>query len=154
MNWRENSPRLHCPPWPRMWWCRTHAGRTTAPTTTFTPTSSAAPRAACGENIQKILLYGWFSCFRHGTACPTCFHPELNERLNDVFRNLSCGQQKERKAMRECSGLIDSLMSYIQSCVAEDNPDDKVQLRTTSLIDINITHPPLICKWKQLVTLS
>lgn len=28
--------------------------------------------------------------------------------------------------MRDCRGLIDSLMSYVQSCVAEENPDDKV----------------------------
>lgn len=41
------------------------------------------------------------------------------------LRNLSCGLTSERKAMRQCPGLIDSLMSYIQSCVAEDNPDDK-----------------------------
>lgn len=44
-----------------------------------------------------------------------------------VCRNLSCSKEKERTAMRECNGLIDSLMSYIQSCVAEENPDDKVR---------------------------
>lgn len=43
-----------------------------------------------------------------------------------LFRNLSCGKQTARQAMRDCRGLIDSLMSYIQSCVAEENPDDKV----------------------------
>lgn len=43
-----------------------------------------------------------------------------------VFRNLSCGDQDERKKMRDTPGLIDSLMSYIQSCVAEEKPDDKV----------------------------
>lgn len=42
------------------------------------------------------------------------------------FRNLSCGKLKARQAMRDCRGLIDSLMSYIQSCVAEEDPDDKV----------------------------
>uniref|UniRef100_A0A3P9K8E9 Plakophilin 1 n=1 Tax=Oryzias latipes TaxID=8090 RepID=A0A3P9K8E9_ORYLA len=40
------------------------------------------------------------------------------------LRNLSCGEEKERKSMRDCPGLIDSLMAYIQSCVAEKNPDD------------------------------
>lgn len=45
-----------------------------------------------------------------------------------VCRNLSCGQATERKTMRNCPGLIDSLMSYIKSCVAEENPDDKVSL--------------------------
>lgn len=29
--------------------------------------------------------------------------------------------------MRDCPGLIDSLMAYIQSCVAEKNPDDPVR---------------------------
>lgn len=43
-----------------------------------------------------------------------------------VCRNLSWGKQTARQAMRECRGLVDSLMSYIQSCVAEENPDDKV----------------------------
>lgn len=37
--------------------------------------------------------------------------------------------------MRECRGLVDSLMSYIQSCVAEENPDDKVNC----LVSINTT---------------
>ncbi|XP_041860422.1 plakophilin-1 [Melanotaenia boesemani] len=41
------------------------------------------------------------------------------------LRNLSCGIKNERQAMRTCPGLIDSLMSYLQSCVAEENPDDK-----------------------------
>lgn len=42
--------------------------------------------------------------------------------------------------MRECRGLIDSLMGYVQSCVAEENPDDKVNC----LVSINRTfiHPP------------
>ena len=46
-----------------------------------------------------------------------------------LFRNLSCGKQKARQAMRDCRGLIDSLMNYIQSCIAEENPDDKVNCR-------------------------
>lgn len=40
------------------------------------------------------------------------------------LRNLSSGSPVERRAMRNCPGLIDSIMSYLQSCVAEDNPDD------------------------------
>ena len=40
--------------------------------------------------------------------------------------NLSCARMEERQAMRVCPGLINSLMSYVQSCIAEDNPDDKV----------------------------
>ncbi|XP_054464463.1 plakophilin-1 [Anoplopoma fimbria] len=52
-------------------------------------------------------------------------HPDVFHSATGCLRNLSCSQKKERKAMRECPGLIDSLMSYIQSCVAEENPDDK-----------------------------
>ena len=43
-----------------------------------------------------------------------------------VSRNLSCAKEQQRRNMRECAGLINALMSYVQSCVAEDNPDDKV----------------------------
>lgn len=57
-----------------------------------------------------------------------------------LCRNLSCGKQKERQAMRECRGLIDSLMNYVQSCVAEENPDDKVNCITS--IDRTFIHPP------------
>lgn len=41
------------------------------------------------------------------------------------LRNLSSGQQSDRQTMRKIPSLIDSLMSYVQSCVAEENPDDK-----------------------------
>lgn len=50
-------------------------------------------------------------------------------------RNLSCAGVKERQEMRACHGLIDSLMIYVQSCVAEENPDDKVNF----LISVNRT---------------
>ncbi|XP_074538302.1 plakophilin-1 [Halichoeres trimaculatus] len=52
-------------------------------------------------------------------------HPDVFYSATGCLRNLSCAQQKERQAMRECPGLIDSIMSYVQSCVAEENPDDK-----------------------------
>lgn len=52
-------------------------------------------------------------------------HPDVFYSATGCLRNLSCAQQKERQAMRNCPGLIDSIMSYVQSCVAEDNPDDK-----------------------------
>ncbi|KAL7398955.1 hypothetical protein ABVT39_017589 [Epinephelus coioides] len=52
-------------------------------------------------------------------------HPDVFYNATGCLRNLSCAQKKERQAMRECRGLIDSLMSYVQSCVAEENPDDK-----------------------------
>ncbi|XP_061552808.1 plakophilin-1 [Phycodurus eques] len=52
-------------------------------------------------------------------------HPEVFYNTTGCLRNLSCAQLRERMAMRDCRGLIDSLMCYLQSCVADDNPDDK-----------------------------
>ncbi|KAM9855846.1 plakophilin-1 isoform 2-T2 [Aulostomus maculatus] len=52
-------------------------------------------------------------------------HPDVFFNATGCLRNLSCAQQGERQAMRRCPELIDSLMNYVQSCVAEDNPDDK-----------------------------
>ncbi|XP_057685706.1 plakophilin-1 isoform X2 [Corythoichthys intestinalis] len=52
-------------------------------------------------------------------------HPEVFYNTTGCLRNLSCAQLRERAAMRDCRGLIDSLMCYLQSCVADDNPDDK-----------------------------
>lgn len=55
-----------------------------------------------------------------------CCHVDPTKSILLLYRNLSCGKKKERQAMRECPGLIDSLMSYVQSCVAEETPDEKV----------------------------
>ncbi|XP_040905951.1 plakophilin-1 isoform X2 [Toxotes jaculatrix] len=52
-------------------------------------------------------------------------HPDVFYNATGCLRNLSCAQRTERQAMRDCHGLIDSLMSYVQSCVAEENSDDK-----------------------------
>ncbi|XP_061668836.1 plakophilin-1 isoform X2 [Syngnathoides biaculeatus] len=52
-------------------------------------------------------------------------HPEVFYNTTGCLRNLSCAHLRERTAMRDCRGLIDSLMCYLQSCVADDNPDDK-----------------------------
>ncbi|XP_070766836.1 plakophilin-1 [Enoplosus armatus] len=65
-----------------------------------------------------------FTCWSDNSANNN-IHPDVFYSATGCLRNLSCAQQKERQAMRECRGLIDSLMSYIQSCVAEENPDDK-----------------------------
>ncbi|XP_061592039.1 plakophilin-1 [Cololabis saira] len=55
------------------------------------------------------------------------------------LRNLSGGQMKDRDAMRKCPGLIDSLMTYIQSCVAEENPDDESVENCTCILH-NLTY--------------
>uniref|UniRef100_A0A8C2ZJ22 Plakophilin 1 n=2 Tax=Cyclopterus lumpus TaxID=8103 RepID=A0A8C2ZJ22_CYCLU len=65
-----------------------------------------------------------FTCWSDNCA-KNNIHPDVFYSATGCLRNLSCSQEKERRAMRECHGLIDSLMSYIQSCVAEENPDDK-----------------------------
>ncbi|XP_077369708.1 plakophilin-1 [Festucalex cinctus] len=52
-------------------------------------------------------------------------HPEVFYNTTGCLRNLSCAQLRERTAMRDCRGLVDSLMCYLQSCVADNNPDDK-----------------------------
>uniref|UniRef100_A0A8C9YSA4 Plakophilin 1 n=1 Tax=Sander lucioperca TaxID=283035 RepID=A0A8C9YSA4_SANLU len=65
-----------------------------------------------------------FTCWSDNSANNN-IHPDVFNSATGCLRNLSCGQQKERQAMRECRGLIDSLMGYVQSCVAEESPDDK-----------------------------
>ncbi|XP_059190093.1 plakophilin-1 [Centropristis striata] len=65
-----------------------------------------------------------FTCWSE-TSTNNNIHPDVFYSATGCLRNLSCAQQKERQAMRDCRGLIDSLMSYVQSCVAEENPDDK-----------------------------
>ncbi|XP_077580535.1 plakophilin-1 [Stigmatopora nigra] len=52
-------------------------------------------------------------------------NPEVFYNTTGCLRNLSDATLRERAAMRDCRGLIDSLMCYLQSCVADDNPDDK-----------------------------
>lgn len=51
--------------------------------------------------------------------------PQVFYCATGCLRNLSSGAPRERQEMRSCPGLIDSLMSYVRSCVAEENPDDK-----------------------------
>ncbi|XP_058498432.1 plakophilin-1 isoform X1 [Solea solea] len=65
-----------------------------------------------------------FTCWSDNSANNN-IHPDVFYSATGCLRNLSCGQQRERQAMRDCPGLIDSLMTYVQSCVAEENPDDK-----------------------------
>lgn len=50
--------------------------------------------------------------------------PSVFSSATGCLRNLSSGRGGQRQAMRSCPGLIDSLMSYMKSCVAEQNPDD------------------------------
>lgn len=79
-----------------------------------------------------------FTCWSDSSANNN-IHPDVFYSATGCLRNLSCAQQKERQAMRECRGLIDSLMSYVQSCVAEENPDDKSVENCTCILH-NLTY--------------
>lgn len=43
-----------------------------------------------------------------------------------VFRNVSSAGPNARKTMRDCDGLIDSLVYYVRGTIADYKPDDKV----------------------------
>lgn len=64
---------------------------------------------------------------------------EVFYNATGCLRNLSCAKVGERQAMRGCRGLIDSLVSYIQSCAAEDMPDDKSVENCTCILH-NLTY--------------
>lgn len=74
-----------------------------------------------------------FTCWSDNTANNN-IHPEVFYNATGCLRNLSCGQKEDRDAMRVCPGLIDSLVSYTQSCVAEENPDDKSVENSTCIL--------------------
>ncbi|XP_041083858.1 plakophilin-1-like isoform X2 [Polyodon spathula] len=50
---------------------------------------------------------------------------EIFYNATGCLRNLSSANQSDRDAMRNCWGLVDSLVSYVQACVSADRPDDK-----------------------------
>ncbi|XP_077060853.1 plakophilin-1 [Siphateles boraxobius] len=51
--------------------------------------------------------------------------PEVFYNTTGCFRNLSCASDNERISMRNCTGLIDSLMIYVQTQMERGEPDDK-----------------------------
>lgn len=63
------------------------------------------------------------------THISLCAARWLTEWVSFWLRNLSSDKQKNRQAMRNCRGLIDSLISYVQACADADRPDDKVRNR-------------------------
>ncbi|KAL2104227.1 hypothetical protein ACEWY4_001095 [Coilia grayii] len=50
--------------------------------------------------------------------------PEVFHSATGCLRNLSCASVEERQAMRNCRSLIDAIVTYVQSCVTVDSPDD------------------------------
>ncbi|MEQ2248642.1 hypothetical protein ILYODFUR_021020 [Ilyodon furcidens] len=72
--------------------------------------------------LTKNVVVPFTSCSENGDYThvdPTVFH-----HATGCLRNLSSGKQTDREKMRECDQLINSLMKYVLSCVAEDKPDD------------------------------
>ncbi|XP_074839897.1 plakophilin-2 [Carettochelys insculpta] len=51
--------------------------------------------------------------------------PDIFYNVTGCLRNLSSSGPEGRKKMRECDGLIDSLVYYIQGTTADHKPDDK-----------------------------
>jgi len=43
-----------------------------------------------------------------------------------TYRNLSSAGPDGRKAMRDCEGLIESIIYYIRGTIADYKPDEKV----------------------------
>ncbi|MEQ2283024.1 hypothetical protein AMECASPLE_006850 [Ameca splendens] len=70
-------------------------------------TNVVVPFTSWSENGDETLVDP--TVFHHATGC---------------LRNLSSGKQTDRQKMRECDQLINSLMKYVLSCVAEDKPDE------------------------------
>ncbi|XP_042348313.1 plakophilin-1 isoform X2 [Plectropomus leopardus] len=96
-----------------------------------------------------------YTCWSDNSANNN-IHPDVFHSATGCLRNLSCASKKERQAMRDCRGLIDSLLSYVQSCVAEENPDDQ-SVENCACILHNLTYqleeesPQCFSKFQSLV---
>ncbi|KAA0712597.1 Plakophilin-1 [Triplophysa tibetana] len=55
----------------------------------------------------------------------TTVSPEVLMNTTACLRNLSSSKLANRQAMRNSKGLIDSLMRYTETCISNDNPDNK-----------------------------
>ncbi|KAK7155838.1 hypothetical protein R3I93_010490 [Phoxinus phoxinus] len=51
--------------------------------------------------------------------------PEVFLNATGCLRNLSSSKLSNRQAMRNCKGLIDSLMRYTENCISEGMPDNQ-----------------------------
>ncbi|XP_018102029.1 plakophilin-1 [Xenopus laevis] len=74
-------------------------------------------------NEHVVIPYsGWSD---HSMSNQNCIpDPEVFFNTTGCLRNLSSADDG-RKAMRNCPGLVDSLMCYIQKCLANNCPDEK-----------------------------
>ncbi|KAI7808102.1 putative plakophilin-1 [Triplophysa rosa] len=55
----------------------------------------------------------------------TMVSPEVLLNTTACLRNLSSSKLANRQAMRNCKGLIDSLMRYTETCINNDTPDNQ-----------------------------
>lgn len=97
----------------------------------------------------------WFSIRQFHVLNVTVNH------LNPFFdRNLSSAGPEGRKKMRDCDGLIDSLVYYIQRTTADHQPDDKVEIVRLCLklkanySSIYILFPVLSLRWVIICPIS
>ncbi|XP_059834553.1 plakophilin-2-like isoform X3 [Hypanus sabinus] len=60
--------------------------------------------------------------------------PDIFYNTTGCLRNLSSSSPEGRKQMRECEGLIDSLVLYIQSTIANNQEDDKSTENSTCVL--------------------
>ncbi|TRY89641.1 hypothetical protein DNTS_021525 [Danionella cerebrum] len=60
--------------------------------------------------------------------------PEVFYNATACLRNLSASKLVNRQAMRNCRGLIDSLISYMEHCVNAGTPDNQVLVSTQGLL--------------------
>uniref|UniRef100_A0A8C1SAL8 Plakophilin 1b n=1 Tax=Cyprinus carpio TaxID=7962 RepID=A0A8C1SAL8_CYPCA len=87
----------------------------------------------------------------------TSLAPEVFYNATACLRNLSASKQANRHAMRNCKGLIDSLMRYTENCVNAGTPDDQ-SLENCVCILHNLTYqletemPPLFTKINALAS--
>ncbi|KAL0978783.1 hypothetical protein UPYG_G00175120 [Umbra pygmaea] len=84
---------------------------------------SLKPDLVC--NALPVLMDTVIVPYTAGTDKTSNQDPESFYHATACLRNLSCAKKGNRQTMRNCRGLVDSLVSYIQSCVEAGNADDK-----------------------------
>ncbi|XP_051961161.1 plakophilin-1 [Xyrauchen texanus] len=65
-----------------------------------------------------------YSCWNDNNTSKL-IDPEVFYNTTGCLRNLSCANEEQRISMRNCTGLIDSLMTHVQSEVERGQSDDK-----------------------------
>lgn len=61
-----------------------------------------------------------------------------------LFRNLSSVNDKTRQQMRDTPGLVDSLVSYIKTCLEDSKTEDKVKMRQPER-ELKLLQPEFCC---------